>query len=32
MTIERLCLKCGKPRKITKVKVKTVCNCETEAV
>lgn len=25
MTIERLCLICGKPIKLTKIKVKTVC-------
>jgi hypothetical protein len=28
--IERLCLKCNKPIKATKTKVKTVCRCPTE--
>jgi hypothetical protein len=30
MTVEHLCLQCGKPIKQTKVKVKTVCNGHDE--
>lgn len=32
MVIERICLECNLPRKLTKNKVKTVCNCESNPV
>lgn len=28
MTIERICLICNKPQKETKIKVRTVCQCD----